>query len=385
MSKREGSKQRKQLQVCNCGVVYLVMASRSKFVLYVIVTFYVTLSSVTESYDIKTHKLLFVFGDSLFDTGNNPHLPANEGRFPTGTLWPYGITFFDKPTGRISDGRLLPDFIATNAKLRLPVPYLEEGGVFIDGINFASAGAGVLGESETAINLGVQLQYFKTVVKQLEQILGHEEAKSLLHRSVFLFSIGGNDYMRFNMNRDPTLSEQVELVGQVMGNYTAALEEFYALGVRKIGFQNVGPLGCMPNVRQRTNNVEVDCVDRFMSQATLHNSFLATVLEQFELKHPGFKYALFDYYNALRDRTLHPTEHGFKVGNVGCCGSGALNGENCSSTQEPFNLCEDVNEYVYFDGGHHTDRANFQLAQLMWKGPKHVTGPCYNVEMLFNL
>ncbi|KAJ0007488.1 hypothetical protein Pint_29304 [Pistacia integerrima] len=268
------------------------MASRSKFVLYVIVTFYVTLSSVTESYDIKTHKLLFVFGDSLFDTGNNPHLPANEGRFPTGTLWPYGITFFDKPTGRISDGRLLPDFI---------VPYLEEGGDFTDGINFASAGAGVLGESETAINLGVQLQYFKTVVKQLEQILGHEEAKSLLHRSVFLFSIGGNDYMRFNMNRDPTLSEQVELVGQVMGNYTAALE------------------------------------------ATLHNSFLATVLEQFELKHPGFKYALFDYYNALRDRILHPTEHGFKVGKVGCCGSGVLNGENCSNTQEPFNLCEDVN------------------------------------------
>ncbi|KAJ0075149.1 hypothetical protein Patl1_33798 [Pistacia atlantica] len=126
------------------------MASRSKFVLYLIVTFYVTLSSVTECYDIKTHKLLFVFGDSLFDTGNNPYLPANEGRFPTGTLWPYGITFFDKPTGRISDGRLLPDFIATNAKLRLPVPYLEERGVFIDGINFASAGSGVLGESETA-------------------------------------------------------------------------------------------------------------------------------------------------------------------------------------------------------------------------------------------
>ncbi|XP_031266742.1 GDSL esterase/lipase 4-like [Pistacia vera] len=357
------------------------MASRSKFVLYLIVTFYVTLSSVTECYDIKTHKLLFVFGDSLFDTGNNPHLPANEGRFPTGTLWPYGITFFHKPTGRISDGRLLPDFIATNAKLRLPVPYLEERGVFIDGINFASAGSGVLGESETAaicpssssINLGVQLQYFKTVVKQLEQLLGHEEAQSLLHRSVFLFSIGGNDYMRFNMNSDPTLSEQVELVGQVMGNYTAALEEFYALGVKKIGFQNVGPLSCMPNVRQKTNNVEVDCVDRFMSQATLYNSFLATVLEQYELKHPGFKYALFDYYNALRDRILHPTEHGFKVGNVGCRGSGVLNGENCS-TQEPFNLCEDVNVCVFFDGGHHTDRANFQLAQLMWTGPKHVTG-----------
>ncbi|XP_044497584.1 GDSL esterase/lipase 1-like [Mangifera indica] len=141
----------------------------------------------------------------------------------------------------------------------------------------------------------------------------------------------------------------------------------------------------MPDVRERTNEIEVDCVERFMRHATLHNSFLSTVLEQFAHKHPDFKYALFDYYNALRNRTLHPTEYGFKVGNVACCGTGALNGHGCSSTEEPFNLCDDRNEYVFFDGGHTSDRANFQLAELMWRGPKDVTGPHYNVEMLFNL
>lgn len=88
------------------------------------------------------------------------------------------------------------------------------------------------------------------------------------------------------------------------------MQEFYDLGARKIGFQNVGPLGCMPDVRERTNEIEVDCVERFMRHATLHNSFLSTVLEQFAHKHPDFKYALFDYYNALRNRTLHPTEYG---------------------------------------------------------------------------
>lgn len=74
------------------------------------------------------------------------------------------------------------------------------------------------------INLEEQLEYFKTFAKQLQQKLGHEEAESLLHRSVFLFSIGGNDYVIYNMIRDPSLSEQVKHVGQVLGNLTAALE-----------------------------------------------------------------------------------------------------------------------------------------------------------------
>lgn len=87
------------------------MATRSKFVLYLTVTIYVTLFSPMQCYDIKNHKLLIVIGDSLFDTGNNQYLPWNKGVNTTGSVWPYGITFFHKPTGRISDGRLVPDFI----------------------------------------------------------------------------------------------------------------------------------------------------------------------------------------------------------------------------------------------------------------------------------
>lgn len=55
------------------------------------------------------HKALFVFGDSLFDAGNNQYLNGSiEGADP---IWPYGQTFFHHPTGRLSDGRLVPDFI----------------------------------------------------------------------------------------------------------------------------------------------------------------------------------------------------------------------------------------------------------------------------------
>lgn len=58
-----------------------------------------------------THKALFVFGDSLFDPGNNQYL--KDTTQAVATTWPYGETYFKRPTGRLSDGRIVPDLIGT--------------------------------------------------------------------------------------------------------------------------------------------------------------------------------------------------------------------------------------------------------------------------------
>uniref|UniRef100_M1D3H3 Zinc finger protein n=1 Tax=Solanum tuberosum TaxID=4113 RepID=M1D3H3_SOLTU len=52
---------------------------------------------------------LFVFGDSLFDPGNNNYI--NTTTEYQANWRPYGESFFKYPTGRFSDGRLIPDFI----------------------------------------------------------------------------------------------------------------------------------------------------------------------------------------------------------------------------------------------------------------------------------
>lgn len=51
---------------------------------------------------------LFTFGNSLIDTGNFIHYSTSPGPVARS---PYGETFFRRPTGRWSDGRLIVDFI----------------------------------------------------------------------------------------------------------------------------------------------------------------------------------------------------------------------------------------------------------------------------------
>lgn len=54
---------------------------------------------------------LFIFGDSFLDAGNNNYI--NTSTLDQANFWPYGETYFRRPTGRFSDGRLVPDFIGT--------------------------------------------------------------------------------------------------------------------------------------------------------------------------------------------------------------------------------------------------------------------------------
>lgn len=60
----------------------------------------------------KEHIALFVFGDSLFDVGNNNYINTSFDNLANYS--PYGETFFNYPNGRFSDGRVIPDFIGNN-------------------------------------------------------------------------------------------------------------------------------------------------------------------------------------------------------------------------------------------------------------------------------
>ncbi|KAA8538463.1 hypothetical protein F0562_027991 [Nyssa sinensis] len=76
---------------------------------------------------------IFNFGDSNSDTGG---LAAAFNWTPT----PFGETFFHRPAGRFSDGRLIIDFIARSFDLPFLSAYLNSlGSNFKNGVNFATA------------------------------------------------------------------------------------------------------------------------------------------------------------------------------------------------------------------------------------------------------
>lgn len=87
--------------------------------------------------------LIIVFGDSSVDSGNNNQiLTVLKSNFQ-----PYGRDLDDgHATGRFSNGRVAPDFIAEAFGIKSTVPaYLDPAfsiADFVDGVCFASAGTG---------------------------------------------------------------------------------------------------------------------------------------------------------------------------------------------------------------------------------------------------
>jgi hypothetical protein len=61
--------------------------------------------------EAQRYEAIYSFGDSISDTGNLC-VGGCPSWLTTGQS-PYGETFFKKPTGRCSDGRVIIDFLGT--------------------------------------------------------------------------------------------------------------------------------------------------------------------------------------------------------------------------------------------------------------------------------
>lgn len=338
------------------------------------------------SHERSVERALFVFGDSLFDPGNNNYINTTT-QFQA-NWWPYGESFFKPPTGRFCDGRIIPDFIAEYAELPLIPSYFETGKYkSIHGVNFASGGAGCLEETfgGFVIDLKTQLKYFKKVAKDLKKKFGAKKSKQLLSNAVYIFSAGNNDYFEF-----PTAYSKEEYVKMVVGNFTSVLKGIYKKGGRKFAILTLAPLGCTPGSRAlnfQQGNKSGNCLEELTNLAKIHNSALPKMLKQLEEKLPGFKYSLFDFFKVAIERIDNPSKYGFKTSKSACCGTGPFRGiYSCGGERQvkEYKLCKNVKDYMFFDSGHLTEVAYKQVAELLWNGTKDVIKP-YNLKSFFDL
>ncbi|KAG8376275.1 hypothetical protein BUALT_Bualt09G0046300 [Buddleja alternifolia] len=328
-------------------------------------------SSIGVSAEKKS--VFFIFGDSTVDPGNNNYIetiPENQANHK-----PYGQNgFFKDPTGRFSDGRIIVDFLAEYGKLPIIPPYLDPSADYSYGVNFASAGAGILSTTNEgqAIDLKTQLKYFEEVEKWLREKLGSSEAEEVISNAVYFISMGSNDYLGGYLG-NPKMQElhlPEEYVGMVIGNLTSALQELYGKGARKFGFLSLSPLGCLPILRAMSPK---GCFEEANSLALAHNNALKNVLTNLGYLFKDFKYCYSNFYNWLQQRIIYPSNYGFKEGVNACCGSGPYGGVyTCGGTKKvtTYELCDNANEHVWWDSFHPTERIHEQFAKALRMGPR---------------
>ncbi|MED6124163.1 hypothetical protein PIB30_056529 [Stylosanthes scabra] len=347
------------------------------------------LNEGSTSDDDDTSKAFFIFGDSTVDAGNNNYLdtvPENKANYK-----PYGQNgYFQEPTGRFSEGRVIVDFIGEYAELPLIPAFLHPHADYSNGVNFASGGAGVLPETNhgRVIDLPTQLSHFEEVRESLTEKLGEEKAKELISEAVYFISIGSNDYMGGYLD-NPKMQESYnpeQYVGMVIGNLTQAIQVLYERGARNFGFLSLSPLGCLPALRAlNSESKEGGCLEAASALAQAHNHALSSVLKSLQQILKGFKYSNSNFYNWLQDRINNPTNYGFKDGMNACCGSGPYRGVfTCGGTKEvkDYELCENVDDYVWWDSFHPAEKIHHQFAKALWNGPQTLVGP-YNLHRLF--
>ncbi|XP_019426726.1 PREDICTED: GDSL esterase/lipase 7-like isoform X2 [Lupinus angustifolius] len=198
---------------------------------------------------------LYVFGDSLFDSGNNNFLPT----FVRANFLPYGSDFANGSTGRFTNGRTIADFIAEYLGLPYSPPYLSsKGPSSLTGLNYASGSCGILPDTGSilgeCLNFEEQINLFqRTIEKDLPQMLNNSTQLSKhLSESIYLISIGSNDYinnyletMYYNTSK---LYLPKPFAKLLISNLSQQFERLYKLGARKMIFFDIGPLGCIPSI-----------------------------------------------------------------------------------------------------------------------------------------
>nr|XP_004242242.1 GDSL esterase/lipase 5-like [Solanum lycopersicum] len=332
---------------------------------------------------------LFVFGDSLFDAGNNNYI--NTTASFQANYFPYGESFFKYPTGRNSNGRLIPDFIAEYANLPFIPPYFEiRNKHLVHGVNFASGGSGCLAETArgAVMDLKTQLKLFQNVTQLLRNEVGETESKEILSNAVYIFSTGSNDIFSALFANSSFPHSDTEYVQMIMGNLTSVLKGIYKEGGRKFVMLNVGPIGCIPTIKAFNFQMGVtngSCMEEITNMTKMFNSALPQMFKKLEKQLRGFKYTIFNFFKVFGDSIDNPTKYGFKISETACCGTGPFRGIlSCGEKRQvkEYELCKNVKDYLFFDAVHPTELAYQQFAALLWNGTTDVVAP-HNLKSFF--
>ncbi|XP_037409264.1 GDSL esterase/lipase At1g28600-like [Triticum dicoccoides] len=326
------------------------------------------------------YKRIFAFGDSIIDTGNFVY---STGSAPNALKeFPYGMTFFHHPTGRVCDGRVLLDFYAQALGLPLVQPSLPEQrwGQCTFGANFAVFAATALPPEyfqrrglsiPGSANLGMQMGWFKEVVQRIAPGPG---ARRLLGESlIILGEIGGNDYNFWLLNNNKTRETAYQFIPDVVNRIISIAQELIDLGAKTIMIPGNFPIGCVPkylNDHQTGNRADYDqfgCLRWYNDFSMRHNTALFNEVNRLRARHPWVKLIYADYFGAAMEIFKNP--HRFGIGDplVACCGGGGR--YHVGTCDKHSAIMGSPANCANWDGIHMTEKAYNVIADGVLHGP----------------
>lgn len=301
-----------------------------------------------------TFSQLFVFGDSLSDTGN---LFNASGE----TAPPENLGYFN---GRVSNGPNWIDYLAQDLNLSTPTPVLDvlDGISPTDGINFAFSGA----TSETANTIDSQLP-------GLQQQIGLSTIAPSDPNALYIVWIGANDYLPTTSPSFTPFTSPQTTVANIAGAVTALA----GVGAKNIIVANLPNLGQTPiaNGLNPFSPIPVppDTSTRLNDLTEAHNALLATTLDSLDasLKSQNVNLISLDI-NSLFQEVTNPATSPFTNVTDPCI----------------LNLsCTDPNQFLFWDGSHPTTAGHkligeFAFDRLQGNGVQSVPEPASIVGLL---
>lgn len=311
----------------------------------------------------------YVFGDSMSDVGNNNYFPMSlaKSNYP----W-YGIDYPNREaTGRFTNGKTIGDYMAEKFGVPPPPPFLSlrmTGKDVLGGVNFASGGAGILNETGVYfvqyLSFDEQISSFEIVKKAMIAKIGKEAAEAAVNAALFQIGLGSNDYINNFLQpfmADGTTYTHDQFIRLLITTLDRQLKRLYGLGARKVAFNGLAPLGCIPS--QRVRSTDGKCLSHVNDYALEFNAAAKKLLDGLNAKLPGAQMGLADCYSVVMELIEHPEKNGFTTAHTSCCNVDTEVGGLCLPNTRP---CSDRSAFVFWDAYHTSDAANKVIADRLW-------------------
>ncbi|CAN1266442.1 GDSL esterase/lipase At2g30310 [Linum perenne] len=322
-----------------------------------------TMSAAVKATTLPNFTAVLVFGDSTVDTGNNNYVRGavfKADHLPYGEIYPTR-----KPTGRFSDGKLIPDLVAGMLGVKKDVPPYMDPNLSDDdiktGVVFGSSGTGFDGLTAViakSLPVAKQLEMFREYIGRLRRVVGVEDANRTVEKGLVIVSCGTNDMVdNFYDLKTRRLGYDLDRYQNFLLNKVESfLKKIYSLGGRTMVVAGLPPIGCLPI--QMTTALDLDpnnrkCIESQNTDSQSYNTKLKKLLCRLQDSLPRSKFLYANIYDPLLDMVNNPSKYGFEETSIGCCGTGLMEVAALCSPTTP--TCRNkTSKYVFFDSIHPT-------------------------------